>query len=151
MGALRTEQLAENVVLYLGDCRQVLPTLRRPAAVISDPPYGMRAGTDSQRFSGGSSTHRMRRKEGRAWPAVVGDDREFDPRDLLSAVPIILLWGLNHFPRYLHPGTALVWLKRKETAFGTFLSDGEVAWLNRGRGTYAFTDFTGHWDEGRGA
>ena len=27
--------------LHLGDCREIAPTLPRPAAVISDPPYGM--------------------------------------------------------------------------------------------------------------
>lgn len=27
--------------LYLGDCREIAPTLERPAAVISDPPYGI--------------------------------------------------------------------------------------------------------------
>ena len=27
--------------LYLGDCREIAPTLERPAAVISDPPFGM--------------------------------------------------------------------------------------------------------------
>jgi DNA modification methylase len=27
--------------LYLGDCREIAPGLERPAAVISDPPYGL--------------------------------------------------------------------------------------------------------------
>lgn len=35
----RVEQLAEGVTLYLGDCREVLPTLGRVDHVISDPPY----------------------------------------------------------------------------------------------------------------
>ena len=26
--------------LYLGDCREIAPTLARPAAVISDPQFG---------------------------------------------------------------------------------------------------------------
>jgi DNA modification methylase len=29
------------VVLYLGDCREILPTLGRVDAVVTDPPYGM--------------------------------------------------------------------------------------------------------------
>lgn len=30
-----------NAALYLGDCREVLPTLGRFAAVVTDPPYGL--------------------------------------------------------------------------------------------------------------
>lgn len=37
----RKEELAEGVTLYLGDCREVLPTLGRVDAIVTDPPYGM--------------------------------------------------------------------------------------------------------------
>ena len=30
-----------NATLYLGDCREILPTLPKVDAVITDPPYGM--------------------------------------------------------------------------------------------------------------
>ena len=36
----RIEQLAEGVTLYLGDCREILPTLGAVHAVVTDPPYG---------------------------------------------------------------------------------------------------------------
>jgi DNA modification methylase len=36
----RVEQIG-LATLYLGDCREIAPTLERPAAVISDPPYGI--------------------------------------------------------------------------------------------------------------
>jgi DNA modification methylase len=45
--AMQTEAIARRVEriglaeLYLGDCREIAPTLPRPAAVISDPPYGI--------------------------------------------------------------------------------------------------------------
>lgn len=29
-----------NATLYLGDCREILPTLPKVDAVITDPPYG---------------------------------------------------------------------------------------------------------------
>lgn len=148
--SVRKEVLADDVTLYLGDSREIVPTLQPPAAVISDPPYGMKAGTDSHRFSGGAEGHRQRRKEGRKWAAVIGDDVEFDPTHLLAVAPIVLLWGLNHFPRGLTAGTALIWLKRSDDALGSFLSDGEIAWLNRGRGVYGFRDFSGHAEASRG-
>ena len=30
-----------NATLYLGDCREILPTLGKVDAVVTDPPYGM--------------------------------------------------------------------------------------------------------------
>lgn len=132
--ALRTETIGAARLL-LGDCREIAAALPRPAAVISDPPYGMSHDTDSRRFTRG---------KGRRWGEVVGDDAEFDPRPWLAAADTVLLWGLNHFPRHLPPGAGLVWLKRHDAAFGSFLSDGEMAWLNKGRGVYAFRDFSGN-------
>lgn len=36
----RIETIAEGVTLYLGDCREILPTLGRVDAVVTDQPYG---------------------------------------------------------------------------------------------------------------
>ncbi len=38
---MKQEQLADNVTLYCGDCRDIIPTLPRVNAVVSDPPYGI--------------------------------------------------------------------------------------------------------------
>jgi site-specific DNA-methyltransferase (adenine-specific) len=35
----RIETIAEGVTLYLGDCREILPTLGKVDAVVTDPPY----------------------------------------------------------------------------------------------------------------
>jgi DNA methylase len=40
----RTEHLADGVTLHLGDCREILPTLPRAPAMITDPPYGVNIG-----------------------------------------------------------------------------------------------------------
>lgn len=37
----RIETIAEGVTLYLGDCREILPTLAPVDAIITDPPYGI--------------------------------------------------------------------------------------------------------------
>lgn len=37
----RIETIAEGVTLYLGDCREILPTLGKVDAVVTDPPYGI--------------------------------------------------------------------------------------------------------------
>jgi len=36
-----------NATLYLGDCRDVLPTLGKVDAVVTDPPYGVNLGSDA--------------------------------------------------------------------------------------------------------
>jgi site-specific DNA-methyltransferase (adenine-specific)/modification methylase len=38
------EVLADGIELYLGDCREILPTLGRVDALITDPPYGLDLG-----------------------------------------------------------------------------------------------------------
>lgn len=35
----RIETIAEGVTLYLGDCREIMPSLGKVASVITDPPY----------------------------------------------------------------------------------------------------------------
>lgn len=45
----RVEHLAEGVKLYLGDCREVLPTLGRVDAIVTDPPFEKEAHTPIRR------------------------------------------------------------------------------------------------------
>ena len=120
--------------LILGDCREVMPGLGRVDAVVTDPPYGMGHPADSARFSGGTA----RRGKGSTHKKIVGDDTEFDPDPLFDMSENLIIWGLNHFPQGLRPGSALVWVKRNDAAFGSFLSDAEIAWMSKGRGTYCF-------------
>jgi site-specific DNA-methyltransferase (adenine-specific) len=42
----------------------------------------------------------------------------------------------------LPAGTCLVWLKRYDEAFGSFLSDAETAWMSKGRGVYCRRDLS---------
>jgi len=133
--------------LIEGDCLQVLPTLGLdPArtAVVSDPPYGMRNNTDSKRFTGGRERSNRRFGAGRNdWPQVIGDGRPFDPTPWL-AFPKVILWGANHFGRRLPAGTTLVWLKKADHLFGTFLSDAEVGWQKGGCGVWCFRETGGN-------
>jgi len=50
MTAVRIEKLADGVLLYLGDCREILPTLGKVDAVVTDPPYGL-GETDARRYA----------------------------------------------------------------------------------------------------
>lgn len=126
-----------SVTIFLGDSLQIAPLLVGVGAVISDPPYGMKWNTDSSRFSGGAYPLR---RGGKAWPdGVAGDDTAFDPAPWLDYGKVIL-FGANHFAARLPVGTTLVWVKRNDAAFGTFLSDAEIAWMKGGCGVYCFRD-----------
>ena len=125
-----------------GDCLEVMRTLPRVDACISDPPYGMDWDTVTKRFSGGSEASRARRGIGiSAERDVLGDNEPFDPSPWLQ-FDRVTLWGSNHFGSRLPVGTTLVWIKRNDRAFGSFLSDAEVAWERGGHGIYCFRDFS---------
>jgi DNA modification methylase len=127
------EEIIGDARLILGDCREVLPTLEGIDAVVVDPPYGIGHSGDSSRFSGGQ----MRRGRGSVHGIIAGDGEPFDPRPYLIGEEQII-FGANNFPQHLHAGSLLVWAKRRPTAYGTFLSDGEVAWFSKGHGVYLF-------------
>jgi site-specific DNA-methyltransferase (adenine-specific) len=123
-----------SATLYLGDCLDVLPHLPKVDAVITDPPYGMGWNTDSTRFTGGQHKRGPGRED---WGAIVGDAAPFDPARWLS-FPRVVMFGANHFGASLPVGTTLVWIKKADHLFGTFLSDAEVAWMKGGHGTYCY-------------
>jgi DNA modification methylase len=110
--------------LYLGDCREIAPGLDRPAAVISDPPYGI----DLGKGGGFSAPHGWRQtRENVAW------DKERPPADWLrwlsTAADYVALWGGNYFADCLPPSMGwLIWDKG-QTDFS--LADVEMAWTNR--------------------
>jgi DNA modification methylase len=119
----RVEQIG-LATLYLGDAREIAPTLPRPAAVISDPPYGIDHG------SGGKfkASHGWRAtREGVSWDT----ERPASPflSWLASAADHVALWGGNYFTDALPPSMGwLIWDKG-QTDFS--LADVELAWTNR--------------------
>lgn len=125
--------------LYLGDCREIAPSLPRSAAVISDPPYGMKW---DGKVTAGSGGHSPGMKSSNFGVRIVGDDAPFDPSPWIAAAPSVVLFGANHFARHLPVGTTLVWVKRLDGAFGSFLSDAEVAWMKGGHGVYCWRDLS---------
>jgi site-specific DNA-methyltransferase (adenine-specific) len=108
--------------------------------VVSDPPYGMGWDIDSSRFSGGDLGRAGLRGEGKGvgdWEEIANDDEPFDPSPWLKFAKVVL-FGSNHYAERLPVGTTLVWLKKANHLFGTFLSDAELAWMKGGHGVYCF-------------
>lgn len=129
-----------GVELYLGDCLEIAPHLQGVDAVISDPPYGMSWPTDTTRFGGGHNPAKRGagRNDGKA---ILHDDEPFDPSPWLAWEKVVL-FGSNHFGARLPVGTKLIWIKRLDDAFGSFLSDAEEAWMKGGHGIYCKRDLS---------
>jgi len=119
---VRIERIG-NATLYLGDCLEILPTLPKVDAVITDPPYGI----SFFRHGGGRGDwYRVKSQK------IAGDNKPFDPAHLLT-FPKVLLWGANHYCDKL-PGSKswLVWDKRCGMAQDDN-ADAELAWTNLGK------------------
>ena len=112
----RTEHLADGVTLYCGDCREILPTLGKVDAVITDPPYGIGIAANPVR----QRHERMQWDDGPPDPAV------FDL--LISASKDQVIWGGNYFGLPARQGF-LVWDKKQPENFSLAMC--EMAWLSR--------------------
>jgi hypothetical protein len=82
---MRVEKIG-LATLYLGDCREIAPGLERPAAVISDPPYGL-----GDKLAGSA---------GGKWSKLFGEGApQWDARraefvhDLPALAEIFIIWG----------------------------------------------------------
>jgi site-specific DNA-methyltransferase (adenine-specific) len=84
-----------NATLYLGDCREILPTLQGVDSVVTDPPYGI------------NWVPRVNHRE-QLWV----DDKQFDPAPFMIAKQHVFFGG-NYFSHLLPPSEAwFIWVKR---------------------------------------
>jgi DNA modification methylase len=125
------EILADGIELYLGDCWDILPTLGRVDAIVTDPPYGI--GKDGQKRSKG-------RHGGRKAYEFLGWDKSRPSIDIFSLILKMsdyhVIWGGNYFAD-LFPATGkwLLWDKGQRI----YQSDGELAWTSLNGGLRIFT------------
>lgn len=115
----RVEQIGD-ATLYLGDCLEILPTLDKVDAVVTDPPYGI----NYQPGGGGKGQHKRRNDA-----PVAGDAEPFDPSPWMGW-PCIL-WGANHFSARLPHGRWLAWNKLGDLKPWDDFCDVEFAWHSR--------------------
>ena len=83
-----------GIVIYHGDCREIIPHLPKVDLVLTDPPYGVNLNVktkSSQRgrpANKGFNGHELVRD----WDNIVGDEGPFDPSFVLHFKKVIL-WG----------------------------------------------------------
>ena len=114
---MRTETIGD-ATLYLGDCREVLPTLGKVNAVITDPPYGI--AYDPSQYNGSFSK------------GIFGDDVVFDAGPIVAVdAAFKIVWGGNNFAGSLPKGGWYCWDKRCSEAADRILgSPFELAWVS---------------------
>lgn len=123
------------VTIYLGDCRDIMPTLPTPDLVLTDPPYGVRERTERGKAGRGRSKYAL--MEARDFPPVHGDDAAYDPTPLL-AFKRVIAFGANHYADKLPPSPSwIIWDKldglESKRQFGfNDNGDAELAWSNLG-------------------
>lgn len=130
-----------DCTLYLGDCRDILPTLGPVDAVVTDPPYGI----DYGRAGGFSSSHRWGR-----WRGNVAWDQERPAREIFDLMRACssnqIIWGGNYFTDYLPP--TMQWLVWDKGQRDFSLADCEFAWSSQQKAARIITYARGKavWD-----
>jgi site-specific DNA-methyltransferase (adenine-specific) len=121
MTAPRKETLADGVEIWLGDCREVLPLIGRVDAVVTDPPYGINAGTGIGKVTKEGSDFRGESQ----WDSAPPDEDTF--ASILDACQYAIIFGGNYFR--LPPSPCfLIWDKIQPEQFT--LAMAELAWTN---------------------
>lgn len=125
--SFRTEHLAEWVTCILGDCREVLPTLGRVDAVVTDPPYGI--GADVEQAKRANKRYGNAVLPSRDYGATNWD---FEPIDAEILALIRrhsthqIIFGGNYFDL---PATRC-WLLWDKQNGDNYYADCEMAWTN---------------------
>ena len=101
----RTETIGD-AVLYLGDCREILPTLGKVDAVVTDPPFGV---GNFVQVTGRIRGRGDARGKSVAWNDAPPDVSVFARLREMSRHRII--WGANFFNCFEDRGGAIVWVK----------------------------------------
>jgi len=125
-----------HCTIYHADCRDVLPHLEPVDLVLTDPPYGMNWDGKITRGKNGTGSKEKTVSYGKT---IKGDNQPFDPSPWLT-FPHVIFWGFQHFASSLPVGSVLVWIKRYDEGYGSFLSDADLAWMSGGHGVYCRRD-----------
>lgn len=111
-----------NATLYLGDCRDILPTLPKVDAVVTDPPYGIgeAAGANKSRRNLAASND------------YGNDDWDNQPiaPELMAAVRGAGTWNIIFGGNYYECPPASCWLVWDKDNGASDFADCELAWTN---------------------
>lgn len=115
-----------RATLYNADCRDVLPTLGKVDAVVTDPPYGIKADSTMAKASGFKGGGMMAAKS--HYDATEWDNEPVDAA-LLKLVRDAGRWNVIFGGNYYDCPPASCWLIWDKEVNGHF-ADCEMAWTN---------------------
>jgi len=115
------KEVIGNATLYLGDCLEILPTLDKVDAVVTDPPYGIGE-------AAGKNASRGKLAIAKDYGVDSWDDHTADEAVALAITKAeqAVIFGGNYY--HLPPSSCwLVWDKENGA---TDFADAELAWTN---------------------
>lgn len=124
----KRKEIIGDCELYLGDCLDIMPALGKVDAVVTDPPYGIRAANGFDGFDGfgGIGTPIARRKYDGDWDNDRPTKVCFEA--ILKAANSHIVWGGNYFTDMLP--VSKKWLFWDKCQTMPTYSDGEIAWTS---------------------
>lgn len=119
---MQTPIIIGDATLYMGDCMDILPTLGKVDAVITDPPYGI------------NENHKKVASRGKL--AVPRDYGSFDwdksppPEELIELIRAASDWQAFFGGNYFHLPPSSCWLVWDKLNGSNDFADCELAWTN---------------------
>ena len=118
--------------LHLGDCAEVLPTLGKVDAVVTDPPYGIDYDPQVHKNYDGTKNN---------FEKIANDEKEMDFSFLFNMKCQKIIWGAENFYKQLpHRGRWICWHKRSYATKPNSMPSGdiELAWMDKTTGFYKY-------------
>jgi site-specific DNA-methyltransferase (adenine-specific)/modification methylase len=122
MSRVTNVRVIGDATLYLGDCLDILPTLPRVDAVITDPPYGI-----------GESSKKVASRGKLAAPKDYGDfdwDKSPPEKSLIDAIRNASTWQAFFGGNYFELPPTSCWLVWDKLNGDNDFADCELAWTN---------------------
>ncbi len=122
----------EWVTIYLGDCREILPSLEKVDLVLTDPPYGINA-DKLQLFNsgkkGGKKGGHYRKYHATCWDEDIPSAETFAL--IFSSSKNQIFFGGQYMTKHLPPNRG--WIVWDKVVRGNW-PDGEMAWTSFDKG-----------------
>ena len=130
---IRREEIIGDCRLLLGDCLEILPTLGKVDAVVTDPPYGLgdwnNRGTNAARPFDSDKTQEWDKPISQQHIDIIRDSSKYQ-----------IIWGGNYFLDLL-PRTKQMFVWNKGIR-GMHFNDCEIAWCSQFREASRMFDYS---------